>query len=255
MNNISIIVPIFDKTHFFYLAIKSILQQTYKNFEVIVVFDSSNLKEFNAIRKSLKKYKKIRFINNGNNFGVAYSRNRALKLSNGKYVAFLDSDDLWHEKKLEYQINFMKINNLDFSHTSYNIINTKNKIIATRLAKPVISYKELLNSCDIGTSTVMLKKNILNNEKFKNLKTKEDYALWLALAKKNIKISGINKILVSWRKNPSSLSSSTFQKIKDAFKIYYEIEKFSFFYSVYRVFVLSFNFVVKDIKSRGLILK
>jgi teichuronic acid biosynthesis glycosyltransferase TuaG len=255
MNNISIIVPIFDKTHFFYLAIKSILQQTYKNFEVIVVFDSSNLKEFNAIRKSLKKYKKIRFINNGNNFGVAYSRNRALKLSNGKYVAFLDSDDLWHEKKLEYQINFMKINNLDFSHTSYNIINTKNKIIATRLAKPVISYKELLNSCDIGTSTVMLKKNILNNEKFKNLKTKEDYALWLALAKKNIKISGINKILVSWRKNPSSLSSSTFQKIKDAFKIYYEIEKFSFLYSIYRVFVLCFNFVVKDIKSRGLILK
>lgn len=255
MNLVSIIIPV-HKNHLLFLStLQNLFKQTYKKFEVIIIYDGRNTQDIRSIKLKIKKYKNIRFYSNNKNFGVAYSRNRALKLSNGKYVAFLDSDDLWHEKKLEYQINFMKINNLDFSHTSYNIINTKNKIIATRLAKPLISYKELLNSCDIGTSTVMLKKDILNNEKFRNLKTKEDYALWLALAKKNIKISGINKILVSWRKNSSSLSSSTFQKIKDAFKIYYEIEKFSFLYSIYRVFVLCFNFVVKDIKSRGLILK
>ena len=128
MNLVSIIIPV-HKNHLLFLpTIQNLFKQTYKKFEVIIIYDGRNTQDIRSIKLKIKKYKNIRFYSNNKNYGVAYSRNRALKLSNGKYIAFLDSDDLWHKKKLEHQIHFMKKNNLDFSHTSYNIINKKKRL-------------------------------------------------------------------------------------------------------------------------------
>ena len=95
------------------------------------------------------------------------SRNKAIKLSKGTYVAFIDADDLWHPNKLKFQLNYMIKNKISISHTSYDIIDSNDDKIGFRKAKR-IEYKDLLKSCDIGLSTVMIKKTILKNHFFQN---------------------------------------------------------------------------------------
>jgi teichuronic acid biosynthesis glycosyltransferase TuaG len=128
-------------------------------------------------------------------------------------------------------------------------VDIKNNILGNQIAKKYTSYSDLLKSCDIGLSTVIVKKIIIVKNNFSKLKTKEDYSLWLKLVKKN-KILGINQFLCSWRKSRNSLSSSTFQKIFDAFQVYYRYENLNFFVSIIRVFILSYNYFFKRIKQK-----
>ena len=116
--------------------------------------------------------------------------------------------------------------------------------------KKKMFYSELLKSCDIGLSTVIIKTKILKKNLFNSLKTKEDYALWLKLLRNGVKISGINKSLSSWRKSPFSLSSNTKQKIFDAFKLYYFYEKFNLFFSIYLTLRLSIFYFVKRFQQK-----
>ena len=106
--------------------------------------------------------------------------------------------------------------------------------------KEILRYEDLLYSCDIGLSTVLIKKNIILNNPFPSLKTKEDFNLWLNLIKKEKYLIGINLYLASWRKLEISLSSSIFQRLIDAFRLYYNYEKFNFFKSFFYVIRLSY---------------
>jgi teichuronic acid biosynthesis glycosyltransferase TuaG len=139
----------------------------------------------------------------------------------------------------------MKKNKIPISHTSYDLFDEENIFLQRRVARK-LNYFDLLNSCDIGLSTVMLKKTlILKHNLFPNLKTKEDYVLWLKISKSGILLDGIKKSLTIWTDRKNSLSKSTFQKIKDGFKVYYKYEKFNFLDSLFRVFILSINFLRK----------
>ena len=122
---------------------------------------------------------------NKKNLGAGMSRNKGIKISKGEYLAFIDSDDIWHPEKLKLQISFMIKNKVLISHTSYNIIDFSDTKIGYRNARR-IEYKDLIKSCDIGLSTVMIKKSLLKNNHFAKLKTKEDFVLWLKLAKRII---------------------------------------------------------------------
>ena len=108
-------------------------------------------------------------------------------------------------------------------------------------------YKKLLQSCDVGLSSVILKRELLNDIKFPELKTKEDFVLWLSLAKKSVILFGIGEPLMFWRQTPNSLSSSILQKLKDAFKVYYLYEKKNIFYSIFCVIRLSIHALIKKI--------
>ena len=126
------------------------------------------------------------------------SRNKAIKLSKGKFIAFIDSDDLWH-RQIKDTIKLYDRKKISISHTSYNIIDKDNFKIGFREAKK-LNYKDLLKSCDIGLSTVLIKKAILKNKYFAKLKTKEDYILlWLSIAKVKFVFHPIKKPLTSWR--------------------------------------------------------
>ena len=242
-------MPFYKKKIFFKESFFSAINQSYKKIEIVIVFDDNDKNDLYYIKKIIAKYKrKVKLIVNRHNKGVAYSRNQVIKYCRGEYLAFLDCDDYWNKNKLKNQISFMQKNKINFSHTSYNIIDTDNNIIGRRLAKKDISYKALLKSCDIGLSTVLLKKKLLANIKFPNLKTKEDYVLWLQISKKN-KIIGLNKVLTSWRKTHNSLSSSVFQKIKDGYRVYFKYEKFSFIQSIFMVVRLSFFYLIKITKN------
>ena len=241
---VSIIIPFYKKKKFIKNTIDSVANQTYRNYEVIFVYDDPNKEDFILVKKFLKKIKKKKIIFNKKNLGAGYSRNVGIKNSSGKFIAFLDADDIWNKNKLKTQLKFMKKKNSSFSFTSYNIIDQGNNKIQTVKAKNSLIYKNLIDSCDIGLSTVIVKSKILKNYKFPNLKTKEDYVLWLKLSK-NYKIEGLNKVLSSWRKVDNSLSSSTFQKIKDAFIVYYKYLNFNLIKSIFLVFNLSINFLKK----------
>jgi teichuronic acid biosynthesis glycosyltransferase TuaG len=248
MNLVSIIIPVYN-INFFREAFNSAYNQSYKKKEIIIIYDNNKKEDFEKINKIIFKKKNTRLINNKKNLGAGIARNIGIKYSKGAFLAFLDSDDKWNKDKLKIQIKFMKDYKLNFTHTSYNIIDEKNKLVGEQMAKKILTYNNLLNSCDIGLSTVVIKKKIILNNSFPNLKTKEDYVLWLKLSKKN-QIIGIQKKLCNWRKSFNSLSSSDFQKIFDAFQVYYKKENLNFFVSIFRVFILSYNYLFKRIRQK-----
>ena len=241
---ISIVIPFYKKFEYIDQTFKTIFNQTYKNFEILIIYDDENLNDYIKLKNTYKKNKRIKIIKNSKNKGAGVSRNIGIKASKGKYIAFIDADDLWLKSKLKYQLNLMERNKYNFSHTSYFIINKNNFNLGKRTAVKKLSYKKLLNSCDIGLSTVMIKKSFLKNLNFPPLKTKEDYVLWLNLSKKEDLI-GINKYLTKWRKTDESLSSNTFQKLLDGFRVYYQYMDFGLFKSFYSLFILSLNYLKK----------
>ena len=246
MDKVSIIVPYFNKKKFIKKTIKSILNQTYKNFEIIIIYDDENKDDLRYIDSLKVLDKRIKIIINKKNLGAGLSRNQGILRSKGKYIAFIDADDIWKKNKLIEQINFMKLNNFLVTHTSYNIFNLNGKNLGERKARNFLNLKSLIKSCDIGLSTVILKKSILKkNLKFSNMKTKEDFVFWLKLLEKNYKIYSFPKNLTIWTKSNNSLSSSTFQKLLDGFKVYNVHLKQNIFVSFYFLLCLSFNYLIK----------
>ncbi len=242
MDLVSIIMPYYKKSATIKQTINSILSQTYTNFELIIIYDDENSNELDILKKITNKSKKIFILRNKSNLGAGISRNIGIENAKGKYLAFIDADDLWDKKKLEKQIHFMVKNNLSITHTSYKIIDTNGNLISYRKAKTFKTTKSLLKSCDIGLSTVIANRSVFtNNLRFPNLKTKEDFVLWLKLLNNNYFIVGLDIYLTDWVKLKNSLSSSIIQKLFDGFKVYNIYMKFNTLKSLYYLFCLSFN--------------
>ena len=243
---VSVIIPYFKKKKFIEKTINSIKSQTHKNLEIIIVYDDEDRSDLKLIKKIKNSDKRIRLIVNNKTLGAGRSRNIGIKKSKAKYIAFLDADDLWKKNKVKSQLKFMIKNDFEISHTTYEILKKKQKTKKIMRAKIFRDYKQLLVSCDIGLSTVMLKKNLITkNCKFPKLKTKEDFVLWLLILKKNVIIGALDKNLTTWRKLDSSLSSSVLQKFKDGFYLYNEHMKFNFLKSFFYLVILSINFLRK----------
>ena len=246
MDLVSIVIPYYKKKKFIKQTINSVLNQTYKKFEVIIIYDDDKLSDLDYLKKIVSLDKRINLIINKKKLGAGLSRNKGIKLSKGKYIAFLDSDDYWSKNKLKTQIAFMDVNKHIISHTTYQIVNQNNEKISIRRARNFFEIQDLLYSCDIGLSTVILKKNLFSKKfKFPNIKTKEDFVLWLSILNKKIPIMALDKNLSSWRKLNNSLSSSTIQKILDGFKVYYVYMNYGIFRSIVNLIYLSVNFLKK----------
>ena len=246
MDLISIITPYYKKKKFINQTINSVLRQTYKNFELIIIYDDKNKSDLTFIKQITKKDKRVKIIDNKNNMGAGKSRKKGIELSKGKFLAFLDADDYWNRNKLKEQISFMNKNNINISHTSYYIIDSSDRIIGNRKALDR-NHAQLLSSCDIGLSTVILdKKLITKNINFANIKTKEDYVLWLKITLNKNTIFAFEKNFTKWRKLNNSLSSSTFQKMKDGYYVYRKYMNFSPIKSIIHLLILSFNYLLKN---------
>ena len=128
---VSVIIPYHKKKEFFLKTINSVINQSYKKFEIIIIYDDHDLTELNFIKKIKRKYKKIKLIINKKILGPGLSRNKGILFSRGEYIAFCDADDIWNKDKLKNQIKFMKSNNLNFSHTNYFVINKFGKKIGS----------------------------------------------------------------------------------------------------------------------------
>lgn len=241
---VSIIIPVYNAEKFLNDTIKTVLEQTYSNFELILINDCSTDNSVNIIKKH--KDKRIVFINNAENSGVAITRNNGIKVAKGRYICFLDADDLWDKKKLEKQIHFMNENNVAFSFTGYEFANEKGIPMSKKVYVPnKISYKQALKNTTIWTSTVMfdMKKLSKNDIYMPNIRRGQDTATWWGVLKKVDYAYGLNEILSFYRRSNNSLSSNKFIALKRTWNLYRNIEHLNIFYSLYCFIFYCFNAV------------
>ena len=180
---VSIIMPSYNTAKYISETICSVLQQTYSNWELIIVDDCSSDNTDEVVAEF--KDKRIRYYKNEKNSGAAVSRNRALREAKGKWIAFLDSDDLWKSEKLEHQLIFMKKNNYFFSYTNYEEIDSEGKITGKRVSGPAkITRRKMFNYCWPGCLTVMYDAEKIGMLQIKDIKKNNDYAMWLKVCQK-----------------------------------------------------------------------
>ena len=231
---VSIVMPSYNTEKYISQSISSILSQTYKNWELIIVDDYS---EDNSV-KAIQSFNdpRIRLLQNHKNLGAAISRNIALREAQGKWIAFLDSDDVWLEDKLLKQLRFMKKFNIAFSCTSYEQIDEKGNLL-NRVVKtlPRIDYNRLLLDCPVGNSTVMYNVEKMGKFKVPNIRKRNDDALWLQMLKKEKYIYGMKEVLMKYRIRKNSISSNKLNVIKYHWMLYRDIEHLSIPRSIFHI--------------------
>lgn len=248
MDLVSIITPTYNSEKYIKETINSVLSQTYQNWEMIIVDDCSTDNTVRIIEEEMEKNSRIRFIQLQENQGAAVARNTAINYANGRYIAFLDSDDLWEMNKLEVQVSFMNMNNIPFSYTSYKIINENGEETGKVVNVPEkIDYNQLLKNTIIGCLTVMLDINKFGRVQMPNMRTRQDTALWLSILKQGYIAYGIQQPLAKYRKKSGSISSNKLKMAKQNWKLYREIENLSLVKSIWCFLNYAYNGIKKNL--------
>lgn len=177
-NLVSIIMPSYNTGQYIGESIRSVLAQTYENWELIIVDDCST-DDTDAVVSSLAD-PRIRYFRNEKNSGAAISRNRALREAKGRWITFLDSDDLWHPEKLEKQISFMEENGYSFTYTRYSEVGENGLSLGRTVSGPGrITRRGMYNYCWPGCLTVMYDAAAVGLVQIKDIRKNNDYAMWL----------------------------------------------------------------------------
>lgn len=229
-NLVSIIMPAYNSEEFITSSILSVQKQTYDNWELIIIDDCSTDSTTSVIESIDDS--RIRVINLESNSGAATARNEGIKQARGEYLAFLDSDDLWVEKKLEKQIHFMKRNNYYFTCTEYAEMNDNKEVINVVGVKDKLDYNGVLKFCP-GNSTIIYNAKKLGKFYAPIIRRRNDFALWLKVIKKANYVYGLHETYSIYRVRPHSLSSNKKKLIKYQWKVYRELEDLPLIKSLY----------------------
>jgi teichuronic acid biosynthesis glycosyltransferase TuaG len=225
---ISIITPVYKAEKYLGETIRSVKEQTYQNWELLLVNDQSPDNSRDLIISFAENDPRIRLIDLEENSGAAVARNTAINAAKGRYLAFLDSDDQWHPDKLEKQLEFMQKNDISFSFTGYEIIEQDGSKTGKIVQVPEkINYNQLLRNTIIGCLTVMLDRDKIQRVQMVNIRTRQDLVLWLDILKQGHIAYGINESLAYYRKVEGSISSNKLKAAKQNWKVYRNIEKLS----------------------------
>lgn len=245
---VSIITPAYNAAAYIAETIESVLVQTYLNWEMLIANDCSKDNTAEIVQSYAKKDKRINLINLKQNSGTAIARNAAIQNAKGRYIAFLDSDDLWKEEKLQKQIEFMQQNGYAFTFTSYEHFkeikeNTQNQV---QIPKS-LNYNQALKGNQIGCLTVMLDRKHIQNIHF-TTQRHEDYILWLNILKQGVTAHGIQESLALYRTgNSKSISGNKLQSALWTWKVYRESQKLSVVKSMYYMWF----YVVNGLKKHS----
>ena len=228
-------------------TIKTVFCQTYTNWEMIIVNDGSKDKSPDIVSEFSKNDSRIRLINQSNG-GSASARNNALKNANGRYICFLDSDDLWEPTFLEEQIDFITKNNAVIVSASYNRIDEQNnKILKPFIIPAKMNYSDILKTCSLSCLTTMYDKEKIGEVFFdESLKSmRDDHAFWLSLLKKTDCAIGNKKVLASYRMFVASTTANKKKVMRPQFNIYYKIENLGLIRSIYYFIHWAINGYIK----------
>lgn len=245
-NLVSIITPSYNSSKFIDDCISSVLSQSYIHWELLIVDDFSmdNSKDIILAFSNLDERIKPVFLNK--NVGAAEARNIAIQKSKGKYIAFLDSDDLWESYKLENQLSFMRENNIAFSFSNYQLISEDGLVLSNIILAPKkVTYHSYLKNTIIGCLTVIINREKIGSFEMPNIRSSHDMALWLLIMKRGFSAYGFDENLAKYRVVSSSNTANKINAAKDVWIVYREIEKLSIIYSIFCFICYVFNAIKK----------
>lgn len=243
---VSVIIPMYNSEKYIAEAVNSVLAQTYKDIEIILIDDCSKDKTDLIAQTFAESDERIYYLRLAKNSGAAVARNKGLELSQGRYIAFLDSDDLWEPQKLEKQIKVMEDEKVGFCYTSYSIIDSSGTIKKNKIKiKERTVYNDLLQKTLIATPTVLLDRNIVGDVKMPLRRTGQDYAYWLLLLRNIDFAYGISEPLVKVRRRSDSLSRNKFQSIVDVWEVQRKNEQIKVLPAMHNLFFYIFNVFLK----------
>lgn len=239
-------MPNFNGEKFVRQAIDSVLNQTYKNFELIVVDDKSTDTSPMIIENIAKIDSRVKLIKSEKNNGVAITRNIGIKEASGQYIALLDNDDVWEEDKLERQLN-LALDGYDIVYCSYDFIDENDKKIKKPFIVPkTTDFKKMLSSSVISSSTCFIKTELIQANMFTTEYYHEDYVLWMRLLSlPNTKAVGDEKVLMHYRIVSGSRSDSKCNSAKQRWIIYRKALKMNIFASLWAFLCYTFKSVIK----------
>ncbi|MFE7063735.1 glycosyltransferase family 2 protein [Sutcliffiella sp. NPDC057660] len=218
---ISIIMPAYNCERYIEEAIKSVIEQTYQFWELIVIDDGSRDNTVRIIKELSIKDTRIKLYINETNQGVSATRNRGITLANGNWIAFLDSDDMWKKNKLEKQLLHSQKINSEFTFTGSSFINDVGDFYQGIFDVPKkVSYKELRTHNVISCSSVLIKKRFFENIKMENDDMHEDYAVWLRVLRTGVYAYGVNEPLLIYRISKNSKSGNKLKTFKMTYKVF-----------------------------------
>ncbi len=249
-NLVSIVVPVYNSEKFLKETIKTVTEQTYKNWELILVNDCSTDNSKSTIEKYAKEDNRIKVINLKENSGAAIARNTGIEQAKGKYLAFLDADDLWNKEKLEKQIKFMEANEYEFTFTNYEFTDENGNKTGKIVNVPnELTYKQALKNTTIFTSTVIFNVERLGKEliSMPNVRRGQDTATWWKVLKTDVIAHGMNESLSLYRRSNNTLSANKIKALKRTWNLYRNVEKLSLIRSFYYFCWYCFNAVKRRI--------
>lgn len=245
-NKVSIITANYNGEKYIIDTIKSVLSQTHKNWEMIIIDDASSDNSCNIINNFCKKDKRIRFIKLEQNSGPAVTRNKGIELANGRYITFIDNDDLWHKNFLQTMVSFIEKNNITFAYASYERKNESlEKDFGTFIVPEKVSYYDILKSCPISCLTAMYDTSKIGKMYMPNILKRQDYGLWLRILKKVKYAYGVKTPLAIYRIRPNSVSRNKLKAASYQWKIYRDVEKFSLIKCCYYFVNYAINGIIK----------
>ncbi|WP_237585455.1 glycosyltransferase family 2 protein [Alkalibacterium sp. MB6] len=227
---VSIIMPAYNSESFIKESILSVQKQTYTNWELLIIDDCSTDRTVDTVHSFNDS--RIKLIELEQNSGAAVARNAGIKQARGEFLAFLDSDDLWTEEKLEKQIEFMRENNYDFTCTEYAEMNEEGAIVNLIEVSDQLDYNGVLKYCP-GNSTIIYNAKRLGKFYAPEIKRRNDFALWLKVIKKAGHVHGLHETYSIYRVRSQSLSSNKFKLISHQWNVLYNIEGLSWLKSAY----------------------
>ena len=245
---VSIIMPCYNAERYIAQSIESVLAQTYQNWELLITDDCSSDKSVEIIKHYCEKDKRIDLLISKEHHGPGDTRNISINRAKGRFIAFLDNDDIWYSEKLEKQIPFMLENGYGFTYSGFEMINdngkSKGHIVKTDGILDVTKY---LKNTIIGCGTVILNRDIVGDFlMFKN-DTSDDMTLWLSIMHKGFMAYPLDEVLMKYRVRKKSASSNKFKASRDVWRVYRKNEKLSLVKSVFYFSCYAFNAVKKRV--------
>lgn len=230
---VSIVMPMYNSESYIRESIISVLNQTFKSFELICVDDCSQDGTVELVREFCATDDRVVLHRLSSNSGAAVSRNLAIKESRGRYIAFLDSDDLWKPNKLEYQVKFMKDNSIAFTCSAYLRVSEEGAQIDVVTPPEAVTYYSLLKVCTVGCLTAMYDTELLGKVYMPLIRKRQDLGLWLRLLSIVPFCYGIQEPLAAYRVRPDSISANKITAARYTWRLYREVEQLPFLRAVY----------------------
>ncbi|TRO67361.1 glycosyltransferase family 2 protein [Christiangramia sabulilitoris] len=245
---VSVIMPAYNSEAFIAESIQSVLDQTYSNWELLIIDDASTDSTPSIIQEFLGKDYRIRFLKNSTNRGTHHTRNKGIKAAQGDFIAFLDADDLWKPEKLKTQLNFLSEHDLNACYSSYELISENGERINKKvMALPVLSYAKLLKANYVGNLTGIYNSKMLGKIYSPQISKRQDWALWLEVIKKGGSMQGIQEALAVYRIRKNSISRNKLEMLRYNYRVYHDILGYNRYESLWKMLVfLNEQFFVKS---------